>query len=204
MTDTDDVTYTITEPNFAPTADAGADTSYVIEHDGVLGGSFDVSLTGACADADNDITEATWSMSGDSLAVGIHTITLTCTDSYGATGNDDLVVTVIEENADPVAVATDFTAQLTHDGQPGIGCKNVILDCSSSADPDSLDVLSYLWEPGTRDGDADTLDVCLEEGEHNFICIVTDPYDASDSDTGIIWICYYAYKVMLTFFQTYI
>ncbi|MFQ5604657.1 MAG: DNRLRE domain-containing protein, partial [bacterium] len=88
--------------NQAPVADAGPNQ---ILSDGDSSGDEDVTLNGSGSyDTDGSIVNYDWSESGSSIAsgvnptvslsVGVHTITLTVTDDQGATGTDDVVVTV--------------------------------------------------------------------------------------------------------------
>ena len=99
--------------NLPPTADAGPDQTVT---DADSSGDEDVTLDGsASADSDGTIASYSWSensvefstemMPTVTLAVGAHTITLTVTDDEGATGTDDVVITV---NAPTVFFATDI------------------------------------------------------------------------------------------------
>lgn len=114
-TDTDEVLITVEAfvGNQPPTADAGPDQTVT---DADNGGSEDVTLDGsASADADGTIVSWSWAVDGTEIAtgetatvpfdVGVTTVTLTVTDDEGATGTDDVVITV---NAPTVFFATDI------------------------------------------------------------------------------------------------
>jgi hypothetical protein len=101
-TGSDEVTVTV-NANQAPTANAGTDQT-VTDND--YNGSESVTLSGSGADPDGTITAYEWkegttplgtgpNISVD-LAVGEHTITLMVTDNGGATGSDNVIVTVEE------------------------------------------------------------------------------------------------------------
>ena len=83
--------------NQPPTADAGTDKTITF-------GTND-SITGSGADSDGSIASYQWKENGSTLnssatvslnglSVGTHTLTLTVTDNDGATGSDNVVVTV--------------------------------------------------------------------------------------------------------------
>ncbi|MCK5448554.1 MAG: PKD domain-containing protein, partial [Gemmatimonadetes bacterium] len=88
--------------NQPPVADAGMDQTVVDADDS---GSEDVTLDGS-ASTDVDGTIASWSWAEDgteiatgemptaAFAVGVHTVVLTVTDDDGATGTDNVMVTV--------------------------------------------------------------------------------------------------------------
>ena len=113
-TDTDNVTITVEAfvGNVPPTADAGPDQTVT---DADNSGSEDVTLDGsASADPDGTIDIWSWAVDGTEIAtgetatvpfdVGVTTVTLTVTDDEGATGTDDVVITV---NAPTVFFAAD-------------------------------------------------------------------------------------------------
>jgi hypothetical protein len=98
--------------NQSPTADAGPD-QIVTDSDGSGSGNESVALDGsASSDSDGSIVSYVWTLDGVEiatgatptvdLAVGVHTITLTVTDDDGATGSDEVVITV----SPPAASAT--------------------------------------------------------------------------------------------------
>lgn len=115
-TSTDTVVVTIVQPpppadNLPPVADAGPDQT-VTDTDG--DGIASVTLDGtASSDPDGTVSGYGWwegpeliatsFRAGVPLTVGIHTITLIVTDEHGASGSDDVVITV---NAAPAGMAT--------------------------------------------------------------------------------------------------
>jgi hypothetical protein len=103
-------------PNTPPTADAGPDQTLT---DVDADGSESVILDGSGSfDSDGVIVAYEWKEGEtvlgntvsitDSFAVGSHTVTLTVTDDEGATGSDDVIVTV-----NPNTVPCDSLASLT-------------------------------------------------------------------------------------------
>jgi hypothetical protein len=114
-TGTDEVVITVEAfvPNQAPTADAGPDQTVT---DADNSGAEDVTLDGsASTDADGTIVSWSWAVDGTEITtgematvpfdVGVTTVTLTVTDDEGATGTDDVVITV---NAPTVFFAADI------------------------------------------------------------------------------------------------
>lgn len=139
-TDTDDVIITVEAipGNQSPVADAGADQT-VVDTDG--SGSEDVMLDGSGSmDPDGTIVMWSWSESSmeiatdemptEAFAVGAHMVTLTVTDDEGATGTDDVMITV--EAPALVSFATQiqpyFTANCVACHNGGTGQKGVNLD----------------------------------------------------------------------------
>lgn len=114
-TDSDNVMITVEAPvgNQPPTADAGPDQTVT---DADNSGSEDVTLDGsASTDSDGTIVSYSWTENSVEIATGVnptvafdvgaHTVTLTVTDDEGATGTDDVIITV---NAPTVFFATDI------------------------------------------------------------------------------------------------
>gem|GEM_PF-2609465 len=200
-TDTDTVVVTVT--NAPPVADAGVDQSVAqtasngatVTLDGSA--STDASSTNP-PDLDDDIASYEWKEgsavlgSGETLdvlfAVGEHTVTLTVTDSQGATGTDTVVVTVT--NAPPIADAGADQSVI----QTAANGATVTLDGSDSTDASSTnppdlddDIASYEWKEGsTVLGNGETLDVLFAVGEHTVTLTVTDTQGATDTDTVVI------------------
>ena len=113
----DDQTFdlTVTPPNSMPIADAGADQ--VVE-DSDDSGSETVSLDGSgSSDSDGTIVSYEWVENGSQIAtgvnpnvdlsVGVHTITLTVTDDDGATGSDNVVITVNSPVTNPSEIVIE-------------------------------------------------------------------------------------------------
>jgi len=139
--------------NQVPTANAGADQSVTDADDS---GAEVVTLDGSgSSDPEGPIASFSWAEGATSLgstasvnpslAVGIHTITLTVTDGDGATATDQVVITVNAApppgNQAPTANAgPDQTAIDT--GSDGV--ETVTLDGSGSVDADGT-IVSYEW-----------------------------------------------------------
>lgn len=89
----------LAEPNGTPTANAGPDQKFT-SSTGV-----NVALNGSgSSDPDNDALQYVWTEGGQQIAtgvspvvffaIGVHTVTLTVTDPYGASSSDTVVITV--------------------------------------------------------------------------------------------------------------
>ena len=101
--------------NQPPVADAGPDQTVTDADDS---GSEDVTLDGsASTDADGTIVSWSWAVDGTEIAtgematvsfdVGVATVVLTVTDDEGATGTDNVTITV-EAAPQPVSFATEI------------------------------------------------------------------------------------------------
>lgn len=149
-TDTDDITITVQPANVSPTAAAGSDQSITLP-------TSSVSVSGSgSTDSDGTITTYLWTkISGPvaytitspnnvsttitGLVAGVYVFRLTVTDDDGATGTDDVQITVNEEpgNQSPVADAgANQTITLPIDF--------VTVDGTGSSDPDGT-ITGYLW-----------------------------------------------------------
>ncbi len=177
-------------PNTAPVANAGADQSLTAG----ASGTATVTLDGSGSnDADGSISSYSWKESGVeiatgvsptlSLAVGVHSISLTVTDNKGATGTDEVVVTVN-------AGTTPNTAPTVNAGAD----KSITLPENSSSftatasDADGT-ITTYLWEqlsgPAASLSSTNTATLSLSnllEGSYTFKVTVTDNGDATASD----------------------
>jgi len=141
---------TISQPpaNQAPVANAGSDITITLPTNSVtLDGS-------ASKDADGTIATWAWTkIAGPSqfsitsagvanttvtgLAVGVYVFRLTVTDDKGATGTDDVTVTVLAANLAPVANAgADISITLP--------ANSTTLNGGSSSDPDGT-IVKYAW-----------------------------------------------------------
>ncbi|MGB3778872.1 MAG: fibronectin type III domain-containing protein, partial [Tunicatimonas sp.] len=188
-TDTDEVVITVNSPaNESPTADAGVDQALVDADDN---GSEEVALDGsASTDGDGSIVSYVWSENGSeiatgvspnvTLAVGTHTIALTVTDNDGATGSDELVVTINSPaNVSPTANAGADQTVMDDDNS---GSEEVILDGSASADTDGT-IATYVWtQNGAQIATGVNPTVTLPVGDQTITLTVTDDDGATDSD----------------------
>ncbi len=127
--------------NQPPVADAGADQTLTDVDDS---GAEDVTLDGsASTDADGTIVSWSWAVDGTEIAtgematvsfdVGVTTVVLTVTDDGGATGTDNVTITVeaFVGNQDPTA---DAGPDQTVTDADNSGDEDVTLDGSASAD----------------------------------------------------------------------
>ncbi len=130
-------------PNQPPVADAGVDQTVVDADDS---GSEDVTLDGsASTDADGTIASWSWAEDGTEIAtgemptaafaVGVHTVVLTVTDDGGATGTDEVMITV-EAVPAPISFATQIQPYFE------VGMANCVL-CHSGGGPAGVDLDSY-------------------------------------------------------------
>ncbi|UCG88117.1 MAG: Ig-like domain repeat protein, partial [Gemmatimonadota bacterium] len=184
-TGTDAVTVEVIQGNSPPVADAGQDQT-VNDADGT--GAESVTLDGSGSSDDGTIVSYDWSegvepiATGESptvsLGVGVHTIALTVTDDDGATDSDQVVITVVANQAPTANAGQDQTvsdADLS-------GSELVTLDGSGSADADGT-IVSYDWsEGGTSISAGVNPTVNLTVGVHTITLTVTDNGGATGTD----------------------
>ena len=116
-------TVQITVQNAAPVANAGPDQTLTqVDDQGatvLLDGSASTDISSSnLPEADNDIVVYTWQVDGQTIgtgkalshvfAVGQHTVSLTVTDTAGATSTDQVIITI--NNIAPIANAGDDVA----------------------------------------------------------------------------------------------
>jgi len=144
-----------------------------------------------------DITDYEWDF-GDGAAaygvevthiyndIGTYTVSLTVTDSGGATATSTRVITVIDPSANQPPVADAGDDQMITDTD-GNGFEQVMLDGSGSADPDGS-ITGYVWEEGATQiaTGANPPPVILSTGTHIIRLTVTDDDSAADDDTVVI------------------
>ena len=189
----------VTNVNQAPSANAGADIT--------MNECASVQLTCDASDPDGDVLTYHWSASGNrgsfDNANVLHpiytapvvacagtedvTLTLTVTDSCGASASDTMIVHVANVNQAPSANAgADITMN---------ECASVQLTCDAS-DPDG-DVLTYHWSASGNRGSFDNANVlhpiytapvvaCAGTEDVTLTLTVTDSCGASASDTMIV------------------
>ncbi len=184
----DDMILTVT-PNQPPVANAGPDRTATVLDTVIL------NSTGS-ADPNGGTLTYSWSSGGyvfsraihatlDALTLGFiaggvpgtYTITLTVTDEGGATGSDDMLLTLV--NAPPVANAgPDQTANYG---------PTVALDGTGSSDPEG-GPLTYAWSlDGVQIATGASPNVGpFTVGTHTIMLTVTDDKGASSSDTMIL------------------
>ncbi|MGD8568060.1 MAG: S8 family serine peptidase [Gammaproteobacteria bacterium] len=188
--DTDDVVVTIV-PNIPPTADAGNDMT-------VESGSPDpVVITGGGSDTDGSIIGYHWTqVAGPTVTlIGANTTTvtfdvptvtvttvialrLTVTDDAGATGFDEVSITInapVQNNPPSVNAGVDQTVNVGD---------SVTLSATAS-DPDG-DALTYQWSqidgPSINLSNADTLQASFVAPQINATATITVQLDVTDSN----------------------
>lgn len=184
-TDSATVTITVNPVNDPPVANAGPDQTVT---DSDNSGSENVTLDGsASSDPEDSIVSYEWkegeNVIGNTatitpdLAVGVHAITLTVTDNGGATGTDDMTVTV---NANQAPTANAGTDQTVTDNDYN-GGESVTLS-GSGTDTDGT-ITAYEWKEGANFlGDTATITPDLALGVHTITLTVTDNGGAMGSD----------------------
>ncbi|HEX9886838.1 MAG TPA: PKD domain-containing protein [Longimicrobiales bacterium] len=157
-TDTDDVKITVEEPqNQAPVAAItspadGSTHTYgdAVHFSGTGADAEDGVLTGTSlvwtSDLDGHLGTGT-SFSRSDLSVGEHEVTLTVTDSQGATGTDEVTITVEEEAVEGIAVKVGATPS-SHVAVGGAVTLPVLVDMTGAGGENlaSMDV-RITWEP---------------------------------------------------------
>jgi hypothetical protein len=177
-------------PNIAPTADAGADQTVNDDNgDGVAS----VTLNGSGSfDPDGVIVTYEWQEGQTvlgttpsitaSFTARSHTVTLTVTDEDGATGTDEVLVTV-NPNQPPVAEAGPDQTVADTDGS---NSETVTLTAAGSADPDGI-IATFEWREGlTLLGNTASISIDLGVGVHPITLTVTDNGGATASDTVLV------------------
>jgi hypothetical protein len=197
--DTDDITITVQPVNVAPTAVAGSDQSITLptnsvsvngssssDPDGTIASYLWEKLSGPVAYTITNDDEPSTTITG--LIAGVYVFRLTVTDDDGATGTDDVQITVNDEpgNISPEAAAgADQVITLP--------INFVTVNGSASSDPDGT-ITGYLWtkQSGpatytiTSPATAITTITGLVAGTYIFRLTVTDNDGADHSDDVII------------------
>jgi hypothetical protein len=116
------------------------------------------------------------SFTTSTLGVGLHTITLTVTDDDGATGMDEVNVTVNALDNQPPVADAGVDQTVTEES-------SVTLDGSGSSDPDGS-IVSYLWTEGstTLSTTVSFTKTDFSVGVHTLTLTVTDDDGATDAD----------------------
>ncbi|MFC2101177.1 PKD domain-containing protein, partial [Bacteroidota bacterium] len=189
-TNTDAVTITVNEP---PVAEAGLNQTVT---DSDNSGAETITLDGTGSyDNDGTISSYVWNENGSQIAsgvapnvsfnVGTHTIELLVTDNNGATGTDNVIITIDPSNFPPTA---DAGADQTITDTDNSGSESVTLDGSGSSDTDGT-ITSYAWsENGSQIATGISPSVSFTVGTHNVILTVTDDDTDTDTDEVIITI----------------
>ena len=179
--------------NQPPVADAGMDQTVTDADDS---GAEDVTLDGsASTDADGTIVSWSWTVGGQeiatgemptvSLAVNTYAVTLTVTDDGGATGSDDVMITV-EAFVGNQAPTADAGPDQTVTDADSSGDEDVTLDGSASTDADGT-IVSWSWTVGGQEiatGEMPT--VSLAVNTYAVTLTVTDDEGATGTDDVVI------------------
>lgn len=152
--------------NLPPVADAGDDQT-VIDSDG--DGVEAVTLNGSASyDPDGTITAYEWTEGGTPLgagevvtcdfAVGTHTVTLTVTDNEGATGTDEVIITVKEPTAAGTMHVVSIDMALKTAGINTSALATVTIIDSNNSPVEGATVYGH-WSVATNDSDSGVTDV---------------------------------------------
>ncbi len=180
-------------PDQMPAADAGddqsvsdddADGSEMVTLDGA--GSSDADGTIVAYDwAEDDATIATGQTPQVTLAIGVHTITLTVTDNDGYADSDTVTIEVIDPFYNEPPTADAGPNQTVRDDDEN-GSEAVTLDGTGSSDADGT-IVDCAWAvDGSPLAAGATPTVTLARGQYAITLTVTDDDDATDADTVTI------------------
>jgi outer membrane autotransporter protein len=191
FTDEDQVSITVAALTNAPTANAGQDLT-LMDTNG--DGSEEVSLDASgSSDGDGNIVSYQW-LEGDTevatgvtptftLGLGAHNLTLRVTDNDNLVGEDQVVVTVVNDTTTPTANAGVDQTLIDEDGD---GSESVSLDGTGSIDPDGS-IVTYQWLEGDQEiATGATTSVTLNVGEHTLTLRVTDDAGLTHEDQVLV------------------
>jgi hypothetical protein len=180
--------------SMAPLADAGSDLTV---NDSDNDGSQAVALDGSgSTDPDGgSLVSYEWHEGGVlladgmnptvSLAVGLHTLTLTVTDDEGDSADDTVDIEITPFTS--MAPLADAGSDLTVNDSDNDGSQAVALDGSGSTDPDGGSLVSYEWyESDVLLAEGMNPTVSLAVGLHTLTLTVTDDEGDSADDTVTI------------------
>jgi hypothetical protein len=189
--------------NTNPVANAGADQTYTITHDGdPTTNTVSFSLNGSVSDIDNNISSYTWKLNTNIIATnnltptvelgsGVYIFILTVIDSEGATHSDSVTITITgEQNDAPIVgtfIATCISGCIANPSGPtGV---DILLNSTGFTDPDG-DILTYNYtgtngyvdnNSGTNSQDSD-----VSVGTHTYTVTVSDSYGMTTSASATI------------------
>jgi hypothetical protein len=183
-------------PNQPPVANAGADQTVTIPHDGnPATNTISINLDGsASSDPENDPLTYSWS-DGSSIVgtaaqitlakqAGTYTFTLTVTDSSGASSSDSVLVTVKPEpNRGPNKPASgNFVFAVPHDGNPATNTASISATAAFLADPDG-DPQTFRWTDlsGNVVSTTPTFTATFTPGIYHYNFQITDSYGSSST-----------------------
>jgi gliding motility-associated-like protein len=191
----DEVKVTVIQTNQAPVANAGPDQTLTLPTNSV-------AINGAGSDSDGSISSYSWSQNSGpaatlngqatatlnltNLSEGTYVFTLTVTDNLGATGTDQVTVTV-----NPAAINQSPTVNAGADVTVNLPTTTANLTGTAS-DPDGA-ISSYLWEKIsggsvtlTNTNSATVSLSALAAGTYIFRLTVTDNQGATAFDEVIV------------------
>ena len=179
--------------NQPPMANAGPDQSVEVANNPAS-----VNLDGSLSDdPDGTIVSYVWTEGGVQIATGItptvqleygtHNILLTVTDDEQAPDTDEVVVTVVDPNAQNQSPTADAGPDQEVNYNKKTGQANVNLDGSGSVDPEG-NMVSYLWtsESGASAGGVTTTMTLDKAASHTITLTVTDGQGAWATDTMVV------------------
>jgi len=179
-----------------PTAVIAGGSRTVTDSDGKAGESIGFDGRGSTAAGGGTITAYAWSLDAETTAAtgpqptlalkdGSNTVTLTVTDSFGATGTTSVTVVVGAANAPLAVIAGGNRSVADTDGKPG---ESVTVDGSGSTAEPGATLSAYSWSinsTAVATATGPTPKLALKDGANTVSLVVTDNRGQQSTTTSV-------------------